>query len=153
MRYRMLFFTVPGLAVAVSLTACGSEQAKGAPSKTPSGAVASPSPAQSVTDLTVNVQASATSRAKTWTLTCDPAGGDHPNPAAACAALAKAPRPFTPVPKDQQCTMIYGGPEQATVTGTWKGKPVNAKFNRKNGCELARWTALDPVLGKLPPVR
>jgi hypothetical protein len=106
-----------------------------------------------VTQLTINVKASPESAAKTWTLTCDPAGGSHPEAAKACAALAKAKAPFTPVAKDQQCTMIYGGPEEATVTGTWKDQKVDAKFSRKNGCELSRWTALNPVLGELPPVR
>jgi hypothetical protein len=153
MRYRMLFFTVPGLAVIVSLAGCGSEQAKGAPDKPPAGTVATPAKPAPVTQLTINVKASPESAAKTWTLTCDPAGGSHPEAAKACAALAKAKAPFTPVAKDQQCTMIYGGPEEATVTGTWKDQKVDAKFSRKNGCELSRWTALNPVLGELPPVR
>jgi hypothetical protein len=51
------------------------------------------------------------------------------------------------------CTMIYGGPETATVTGTWNGKKVDATFNRKNGCELKRWSVLAPLFGSLPPVR
>lgn len=115
--------------------------------------MASPSPAGPATDLTIKVKASAQTPAKTSTLTCDPPAGTVRDPAAACAALSRATDPFAPVPKGQQCTMIYGGPEEATVTGTWKGKRVDARFNRKNGCELSRWTGLDPVLGKLQPVR
>ena len=30
--------------------------------------------------------------------------------------------PFAPVPKDQTCTFIYGGPATAHVTGTWAGR-------------------------------
>jgi hypothetical protein len=154
MRYRMLFFTVPGLAVIVSLVSCGSEQAKGGPSRTPTGVVATPGPAQPMTELTVEVKAPAKASSdapiRKWSLTCDPPQGTHPDPAAACAALGKSPDPFAPVPKDQQCTMIFGGPEEATVTGTWKGKRVDAKFSRKNGCEMSRWSGLAPVFGKLP---
>ncbi|WP_312881713.1 SSI family serine proteinase inhibitor [Actinomadura alba] len=113
--------------------------------------MASPSPAQPTTDLTIQVtapKASADAPTRKWTLTCDPAQGTHPDPTAACAALGKAPDPFTPVSKEQVCTMIFGGPEEATVTGTWKGKRVAAKFNRKNGCEVSRWNGLAPVFGK-----
>ena len=37
------------------------------------------------------------------------------------------------------CTEIYGGPQTATVTGTFRGEPVSAEFSRTNGCEIARW--------------
>jgi Subtilisin inhibitor-like len=83
---------------------------------------------------------------KAWTLTCDPPGGDHPDAAAACKALtAAAQNAFTPVAKDQQCTQIFGGPETATIVGTWKGEPVKATYTRVNGCEIARWKQLEPV--------
>ncbi|WP_261986533.1 subtilase-type protease inhibitor [Actinomadura sp. HBU206391] len=110
-----------------------------------------------MTDLTIQVKSPTSSTeppaeapTKSWTLSCDPPDGTHPDPTAACAALGKAPDPFAPVPKDRQCTMIFGGPEEATVAGTWKGKRVDAKFNRKNGCEVSRWSGLAPVFGKLP---
>ena len=32
--------------------------------------------------------------------------------------------PFAPLPKDLQCTEIYGGPEQAVITGTHKGQRI-----------------------------
>jgi hypothetical protein len=83
----------------------------------------------------------------TWTLTCDPAGGTHPDPAAACAALAEMAAPFAPVPEDLLCTQVYGGPERAVVTGTWRGAPVHATFTRKDGCEIARWAKHAAVLG------
>lgn len=82
-----------------------------------------------------------------WTLGCNPTAGTHPNRAAACRALAKSGRSlFAPVPQDVACTMIYGGPEQATVTGTWRNTKVLAKFNRTNGCEIARWEKAKALL-------
>jgi hypothetical protein len=44
------------------------------------------------------------------------------------------------------CTMLYGGPATAHVTGTWAGRPVDARFDRADGCEIARWDALVPLL-------
>ncbi|TDQ52313.1 SSI family serine proteinase inhibitor [Actinorugispora endophytica] len=83
----------------------------------------------------------------TWTLACSPAGGDHPAPEAACAALEEAgDEPFAPVPDDQACTMVYGGPEVVTITGHIDQTEVNAEFNRSNGCEINRWESLSPVL-------
>ena len=76
---------------------------------------------------------------KTYTLRCNPVGGTLPRRAEACARLARMTRPFAPVRKDVACTEIYGGPEQALVTGRLRGYPVRATFNRVNGCEIARW--------------
>ena len=87
----------------------------------------------------------------TLTLTCDPAGGDHPQPAEACRALAEAgPDIFEPVPDDQACTMIYGGPQAATVVGVANGKKVNASFSRENGCEIDRWDKLGTTFFNVP---
>ncbi|RCV50952.1 SSI family serine proteinase inhibitor [Marinitenerispora sediminis] len=76
----------------------------------------------------------------TWTLTCSPAGGDHPDPDAACADLADAGTDvFEPVPDSQACTFVYGGPEVATVTGRMGGTEVDSTFRRSDGCEIDRW--------------
>lgn len=85
-----------------------------------------------------------------WTLTCDPVGGDHPDPEAACAAIAEAggAGAFAPVPADSMCTQIYGGPQTARVSGTLGGALVAATFSRENGCEIARWDDLAPLLGE-----
>ena len=83
----------------------------------------------------------------TWRLTCDPPGGDHPTPDAACAALAAhGETALPPVPKDRMCTQIYGGPEKATVTGTWRGKQVDSTFSKTNGCEISRWKSMAGLL-------
>jgi hypothetical protein len=102
--------------------------------------------------LVVTVTDGAGAAPRRMTLECDPVGGDHPDAAAACAALAAASDggrdPFAPTPADAVCTQIYGGPQTATVTGTWRGTPVDARFDRTNGCEISRWDALGALLGR-----
>ena len=117
------------------------------PSATTPATPATSAPAASgETDLTVVVDDGSGNK-QTWRLTCDPPGGDHPDPAAACTALAtNGESALPPVPKDRMCTQIYGGPEKATVKGTWNGKPVNATFSKTNGCEVGRWQALAGLL-------
>ncbi|MDJ1131760.1 SSI family serine proteinase inhibitor [Streptomyces iconiensis] len=85
-----------------------------------------------------------------YTLRCRPAGGNHPSPQRACAALERAAAggedPFKPVAPDAQCTMIHGGPATAHVSGAWRGQTVDARFKRTNGCEIDRWAKLVPAL-------
>jgi hypothetical protein len=88
------------------------------------------------------------------TLRCDPPGGSVPRPAAACAAIAAAGRAaFRPVPPDTACTQIYGGPADALVTGVLDGRRVWVRFDRENGCEIARWQRLVLLLGAASQVR
>jgi hypothetical protein len=75
---------------------------------------------------------------KLWTLRC-PTGGTLPDAARACVRLDGLDDPFGPLPKDVACTEIYGGPQVADVEGTFRGEPVNTRFTRTNGCEIARW--------------
>ena len=82
-------------------------------------------------------------------LTCDPTGGDHPDAEQACADLAAAPAPFAPLPADRVCTQIYGGPQTATVTGTYRGERVRLELSRTDGCRIAQWDGLGAVL---PPL-
>jgi hypothetical protein len=35
----------------------------------------------------------------------------------------------------------------AVVTGTFNGRAVNSRFSLTDGCEIARWRALSPLLG------
>ena len=84
-----------------------------------------------------------------WNLICDPAGGTHPDPESACAALlAHGALALPAVRKDVACTDIYGGPEKATISGTFQGERVLSSFSRVNGCEIGRW---DLLKGLLPP--
>jgi hypothetical protein len=50
------------------------------------------------------------------------------------------------------CTEIYGGPEEAHVTGTLRGEPVDRTFHRADGCGIADYEALFEALGRKPPV-
>jgi len=157
--------------MAVALTGCkdGQGAAKVQPSDQPSqpsqtgasGAPGSPGApgagqptSNGKTNLTVTMRASEKAKASTWTLTCDPVSGTLAHAKDACAALDKIAAakgdPFAPTPEGQMCTQIYGGPQVATVKGTWNGKKIDATFNRKNGCELKRWNDLSVLLGPAP---
>lgn len=85
-----------------------------------------------------------------YELSCHPTGGDHPHAEEACAKLDQATRrdtdAFAPVGADENCTMQYGGPATARVTGNWGGRPVDATFSRDNGCEIDRWNRFEPLL-------
>jgi hypothetical protein len=81
-----------------------------------------------------------------WTLTCEPAGGSHPRPAEACAALAVNEDALEPDPPDIMCTQIYGGPQQASVSGLFRGRRVQIELSRANGCAIARWDRLQRLV-------
>jgi len=106
-------------------------------------------PSGAGTELTIELDESGTGETSTFHLTCDPAGGDHPDAEAACQALADAggAAAFTPVAADMMCTQIYGGPQTARVIGTVDGQQVEGDFKRTDGCEIGRWDAIAPLLG------
>jgi hypothetical protein len=66
--------------------------------------------------------------------------------AAACGRLAELGGPLGPVPAGQMCSMIYGGPQTARITGVWHGVPVDETYRRTDGCEVARWSQMVPAL-------
>jgi hypothetical protein len=100
--------------------------------------------------LTITVTGAGTGADGTYRLECNPDGGTHPNASAACERLrqlaAQGQQPFAATPRRSMCTMIYGGPATAHVTGTWQGRTIDAGFKRTDGCEVGRWNALVPVL-------
>ncbi|GAA2453717.1 SSI family serine proteinase inhibitor [Streptomyces glaucus] len=104
--------------------------------------------------LTVTVRGAGGGADGTFELYCHPVGGDHPDPLAACAAVERNTRwgsdAFAPAPRDGVCTLQYGGPATAHVTGTWAGRPVDATYDRRDGCRIDRWNRLVPLL---PDVR
>jgi hypothetical protein len=114
----------------------------------PSGGAPEPVAAEQLT-ITVN-ESGERSAAETHSLSCDPAGGNHPRAEEACLALeriaASGEDPFAPVPGDAMCTQIDGGPATAEVSGTWRGERVEAEFSRQNGCEIARWDRVGALL-------
>jgi hypothetical protein len=83
---------------------------------------------------------------QTAVLTCDPPGGTHPLPDEACGALERNEDALAPVPGDAVCTQIFGGPQEAHVVGTMRGRSIDARFSRSNGCEIARWDRLVALL-------
>ncbi|WP_306184455.1 MULTISPECIES: SSI family serine proteinase inhibitor [unclassified Streptomyces] len=103
--------------------------------------------------LTVTVRHAGGGRDGTFELYCHPGGGSHPDVRGACGVLDRSTRwgrdTFAPVPRDSVCTMQYGGPATAHITGTWAGRPVDATYDRGNGCEIGRWDRLVPLLPDL----
>ncbi|WP_217235882.1 SSI family serine proteinase inhibitor [Streptomyces sp. AC555_RSS877] len=100
--------------------------------------------------LTVTVRNAGGDADGTYEVDCHPGGGSHPDAGGACAVVERNTRwgkdAFAAVPRDSVCTMQYGGPATAHVTGTWAGRPVDARFDRSNGCEIGRWDRLVPLL-------
>ncbi|MFE0192215.1 SSI family serine proteinase inhibitor [Streptomyces sp. NPDC059008] len=101
--------------------------------------------------LTVTVHGSGSVRTDgTFELYCHPGRGSHLDARHACDKLDEMTKwgkdPFAPVPQSAQCTMMYGGPATAHVSGTWAGRPVDADFKRTNGCEISRWSRFEPLL-------
>jgi hypothetical protein len=80
---------------------------------------------------------------QTFTVRCDPPGGDHPRPKSACEFLDQAAEwgqdPFAPVSEGSVCAEVYGGPQTATVTGLWRGKHIDSQFSRTDACQSRRW--------------
>jgi hypothetical protein len=52
----------------------------------------------------------------------------------------------------QACTLQYGGPEKAHVTGTLEGRSVDATLTRTDGCGIADYEALFAAFGRNPPI-
>ncbi|MER5493332.1 SSI family serine proteinase inhibitor [Streptomyces sp. NPDC002454] len=100
--------------------------------------------------LTIEVRGTGRAVDGAYRLECGPTGGTHPQAARACERLAELSTlggdPFAPVPAGAVCTFQHGGNATARVTGRWYGRPVDARFSRTDGCEIARWNDLVPVL-------
>jgi hypothetical protein len=120
----MRTLALPLLAAAL-LAACGSETPAAAPA----------------TNLVVTVDqdgAHGSQPAKTVHLRC---------PGAGCALTKRfTVKDFAPTPPDQACSMIYGGPETATVKGTLRGSQIQASFSRTDGCQTSRWQGVARLL-------
>ncbi|MCD9199193.1 SSI family serine proteinase inhibitor [Aeromicrobium wangtongii] len=138
--------TIAAAAVLAVLSACGSDG-----SSDDSAPKGSGDPSASATSLKIVVTPAEDAKTSTYRLTCDPAGGDHPQAQQACDALAEAGASvFDAVPKDRACTTIYGGPQTASVTGTFDGEKIDATFSRADGCEIERWEKLGTTFFNVP---
>jgi hypothetical protein len=97
--------------------------------------------------LLVHVDRGNGAPAEDWTLSClTPPQDTHPEAAAACAHLAGLADPFAPLPDDVVCTEQFGGPQTARVTGRWGGAAVDLELSRADGCLIAQWDRLGPLL-------
>ena len=137
------------LALLGVLAACAAAPV-GSPAASPTGSQASPD------ELLVQIDRGSGAPVERYTLRCGtPGAGDHPDGPAACAHLAGLEEPFVPVPDDAVCTEVYGGPQTAHVTGTWRGRPVDLRLSRVDGCRIAQWDGLGALLpgpvGEAPP--
>lgn len=151
----VLLLAVAGCGAENGGPAPGSTSAAPTPEATAGTPEASASPGGGATadsQLTVIVTAGDDVEPVTYELACaagSPVGESAlPDPAAACAVLAEhGDLIMTEPDPDAMCTMQYGGPETAVVTGTLDGEQINASFSRENGCEIDRWGMFEPLLG------
>jgi hypothetical protein len=133
---------------AVASAGAGDSNSTGSASPSDSSGASGSSSGAGRANLTITVTNANVAGGQRWTLTCDPDGGTHPDPAKACAVLSAHGETLLlkPLPKNMMCTEIYGGAQTATIQGVWRGRTVRASFSRTNGCEIARWTALTGLL-------
>jgi hypothetical protein len=124
------------LVIALSATACGGNANEERP------------PGHPTTLLEVEVwPRGIESDSRSYTVDCnsdaDPTLQQTVAKSKVCRSLASAPGDvFAPVPDGVACTALYGGPQVARVRGTFRGQPIDARFNRTNGCEITRWDRL-----------
>jgi hypothetical protein len=125
------------LLLTASLAACGSDEAT--PSAGGDGTLAS---------LTVTVDddgADGAAEPRTLELQCA-----EPTDSQACGAAAGiSAADVRETPDDTACTMQFGGPEEATITGTIRGDEIDASFSRTDGCEITRWEKVQALLAEV----
>lgn len=63
----------------------------------------------------------------------------------ACLALADSAvqaRLIDGPPDDQTCSAVFGGPDEAVITGRVDDQSVDASVNLRNGCGISDWNGL-----------
>jgi hypothetical protein len=157
MKYRLIALAA-GLAVVAA--ACGTPQSPGASSTTTEPATTTPPSTTTTTQPPFTASLSITIGTKdmpgefTATLTCGEAtsatGYLSDTAQQACDFLASSQDARTRLiegpPKDRACTEIYGGGEVADITGSIAGTAVSTTVDRANGCGIADWDLLRPIL-------
>ena len=115
--------------VLAALAVAGCGQGNGAPGDDTSGGAS--------LDISISIGGKE-APTKVWTLRC-PDGGTLPDAELACRNLDRLDDPFGRLPKSFACVEIYGGPQVATVQGTFRHRVVDERFSRTDGCQIARW--------------
>ena len=134
------------LAAVLALAGCAAQQPGTA------GAASSAAGSSSAAnDLVVEIDRGDGAAGERYTVSCTEAvGGDHPDAEAACTHLTGMDDPFAPLAADAVCTQVYDGPRTAHVTGVWRGRPVDVRLARNDGCHIAQWDGLGPLLPEAP---
>lgn len=78
--------------------------------------------------------------AKTAKLTCEPAGGTHPDAATACKQLAQVNGDFDALDVDPGPCILIWDPVTVTAKGHWRGTAVDYQETFPNSCVLGRTT-------------
>jgi len=133
-------------ACALLAAACGSTAA---PSASPSGSGPSGSDSAgtvSAPKVSLDVTFSPTDGhpARHWTLRCEPAGGNYPDPPGACTKLLKWGNIFAHPSGHVMCPMIMVSAQRVTVTGTYFGTKINETIVA-GGCDLSRFYKLKEI--------
>lgn len=86
-----------------------------------------------------------------YTLTCfkdGEAGGTYPDPESGCAVLLDSYKGYKAIKDSSRdtCTMIYGGPEKASISGTINNTSIDIELSRTNGCRIAEWDSWNSIL-------
>ena len=107
-----------------------------------------------VDTLKIEVRARDGADPQTATLRCGmapEATGYIKDAAGACQTVDASKQVLIHGPPDNiACTEIYGGPQQAHIMGTLDGQRVDLMVTRTDGCAIALWDELEPLLGVAP---
>ncbi|MCZ2404531.1 hypothetical protein IV498_15420 [Paenarthrobacter sp. Z7-10] len=143
----------PGAGTPSGIAAESPSDPAGPPSDSSSPAASASASGTSSARLTVQIKDSPDSPAATSFLVCNGTSATTESTVvdadSACAALEKhgavllAPAAV----RDQKCTMQMGSSRVATVSGTFHGKDVKDSFSQTDGCKIAVWNMLAPLLG------
>ena len=130
-------------ACGIAAAACGSAAAPSRGAQADGSSPASTTSAAKVS-LTIVQTGGTDSATKRWTLQCEPAGGNVPDPATACGKLLQHRTIFSPAPRHVMCPMIMMDARSYIVYGTFLGHKVHQTIV-DGGCSLTRWSELNRV--------
>lgn len=111
------------------------------------GAAHASHPPTPKTKLTLTLHEWSGDRSTHHTLECQPAGGTHPKPAAACQILQTVDGDWKELDLNaKECKKLDWNRVDARMEGTWRGRAVDSKpkvFNNKCALERATGAVFD----------